>query len=185
MKVLKWITIGFFGISILSGCGAEVTNNIQETSPADVVSPTPDATPTPTATQEPTPTPTATPKSEKEIIGDKISGIIEEVGTTWVSVEKIEVNQNMGSDEDDSYIVLAYITYEVKNTAKTTKEMIEMFINDIGVKSEKVNGADEIVLFWEVPYLKESENIAKANIARRDGNMYLDETWFDTGIFNN
>ncbi|MGR5939088.1 hypothetical protein ACT7CW_00110 [Bacillus pacificus] len=49
--------------------------------------------------------------------------------------------------------LLVHLSFDAKNSAKTSKDMIEMYNNDIGAKvgkSEK--NVQELTIFWEVPY---------------------------------
>lgn len=120
--------------------------------------------------------------SQPELIEHKVKEAVEEFNST--SILNITVNENSGTDEADDYIVLVDLSFDAKNKAGTAKDMIEMYNNDLGAKLAEVEGANELTIFWQVPYLKENENIAKANLLKEDGNMYFEEVWFDNNIFN-
>lgn len=126
--------------------------------------------------------------SKNKIIDDmsfEIRSIINNsTPNTDVSITDITINDNLGTDEKNDYIVLAYLSFDVKNRAKTAKEMLNILNNEIGYNMAKINNVSELTIFWQVPYLKESgNNIAKANLKRNDKGFYFEEEWYDSSIF--
>ncbi|MFW5433684.1 hypothetical protein [Paenibacillus apiarius] len=127
-------------------------------------------------------TQSVTESSEEESIKSKVEAIAKELYGT--SIKEIKVNENMGTDATDDYIVLAYLSFDVKNKAKTTKGVLELNNNELGAKLAEIENISELAIFWEVPYLKEGSNIAKANLQRTDKGMAFKDVWYDGNIFD-
>ena len=69
------------------------------------------------------------------------------------TVDSITINENLGTDTADDYIVLVNLTWDVKNSAKTTKEMLEMYTSDLAANlNQTFDSVSEITVFWAVPY---------------------------------
>ncbi|MCY7507547.1 hypothetical protein [Bacillus safensis] len=56
----------------------------------------------------------------------EIKTIIEENYKT-TSIEKIEINEDMGSNENNKLIALVYLSFDALNTSKTAYNMVEMY----------------------------------------------------------
>src|SRR5690625_1100788 len=97
-----------------------------------------------------------------------------------VNIQEIKVNEHF----EGGYIALVYLAFDRKNTAKTTKQMIELYNNQIGTGMAGTDDLVELTTFWEVPYLYENDNIAKANMSHHEGEMYMEDEWFNGLIFN-
>lgn len=93
------------------------------------------------------------------------------------TVKEIQVNKNMGLD-DGSYIVLPYLKWDVKNSKKTTKEMLEMYSDHLAATLAEEGDISEITVFWEVPYHVEGDNIAKFNYTKNGDSMAIGERWY-------
>lgn len=119
---------------------------------------------------------------EDEIEAFVIEVIEENINST--DITDIRVNEHQGTDDPDDFLVLIDLTWNVKNRAGTTQEMLEMYNSHIGAKLAKLEDVEEVTIFWEVPYLAEGENIVKANLHRDGENMYFEEHWFNGHIFN-
>lgn len=103
----------------------------------------------------------------------------EEYQTT--SVNKISVNQDMGTGE--GYILLAYLSFDAKNRAKTAKGMIDMYGEDLGAYIADEKEVNSVTVFWEVPYLNDSGNIAKLMMERKGEGMAIVDRWY-APLFN-
>ena len=117
-----------------------------------------------------------TSNDPKDVIKNNAESIVKDL--TSVSVKKIVVNENMGTDNPDDYILLVYLSFDAKNSKSTTKEMIEMYNNEIGAKigkSEK--NVQELTIFWEVPHQQKDTNLAKASLERSGDQMQFKEKW--------
>ena len=87
-------------------------------------------------------------------------------------ITEITVNENAGTDELDDYVALVYLTWNVKNSAKTSKEMLDMYSSDLAAYlAGECPDVSEVAIFWKVPYL--TENTSKWTYARNGENMYL------------
>ncbi|WP_060668225.1 hypothetical protein [Oceanobacillus caeni] len=97
------------------------------------------------------------------------------------SIKDIKINEDLGTGE--GYITLVYLSFDAKNTAGTSKDMIEMYSNDLGARLADNKDVNEVTVFWEVPYLHEGDNIAKYNMQRQGDGMAIKEEYFDPNIF--
>lgn len=121
----------------------------------------------------------------KDKISSKVKSVIKDSASqTKVSITSISVNENLGTDEENDFVVLAYLSFDVKNNAKMTKEMLVLLNNQIGANMAEIDNISELTIFWEVPYLNSSnDNIAKANLLRNDKGFYFEDEWYDSSIF--
>lgn len=114
-----------------------------------------------------------TPKSIVEnIIRDRITS--EYLST---DIDSITINENLGTEEAGDYIALVYLTWNVSNSPKLSKDMLNMYSSDLAatVANECENVA-EIAVFWTVPYLNDAN--AKCSYERINGGMYeMDMVW--------
>lgn len=143
-------------------------------------------TSTPPATQQeakPQPkqeTPPPAPKSPAEIAEERINTKIKEYvekNYNGTNIDKITVNPNLGTEKEDDYIVLAYFTWNVKNSGKTSREMLEMYSSDMAARMyEDLPEVQELCIFWTVPYL---QGKAKISFERKNGGMAFTDKVFD------
>ncbi|MDM5299472.1 hypothetical protein QUF51_15070 [Bacillus pumilus] len=99
---------------------------------------------------------------------------IVEVNYTTASIEEIEINEDMGSEKPNKLIALIHLSFDVKNSAQTSYNMVEMYSDDlaakIGTENDTVN---QIVVFWKVPYIDEEETVAKFSYERSGEQMKI------------
>lgn len=106
-------------------------------------------------------------KLAKQIIKDDLKN---------TTINKIEVNEHMGRN-DGTYLVLPYLKWNVKNSAKTTMEMLEMYSDSLAAKLADDKNISEITVFWEVPYHLEGNNVAKFMYERYGDGMAKVDKW--------
>lgn len=83
--------------------------------------------------------------------------------------------------EDDKYIVLANLKWNTQNGKKTTKQMLEMFSENLTAKLYDDTSIVEVVVIWEVPYHLENANVAKYTYTRApSGGMDKIDNWIDS-----
>lgn len=133
-----------------------------------------------TEAETPPPAPAQQEQTPEQQIEAKAKEIINELRTT--SVKEIKVNQHMGTDDPDDFLVLIHLSFDAKNTVKTTRDMLDLYNNEIGARLADVDRVSELTIFWEVPYLADG-NIAKANLVKVDAGMAFEDVWFDGRIF--
>lgn len=46
-------------------------------------------------------------------------------------IDRITINDDLGTEADGDYIALVYLTWNQKNTEKTSKKMLEMYSSDL------------------------------------------------------
>lgn len=99
------------------------------------------------------------------------------------SITDIRVNEDLG--EGEGYIVLVDLSFDQKNKANTAKDMIEMYGTDLAAYlGEKTKDINEVVTFWQAPYLQEDDNnIAKIATERVKAGMAITDEMFNTEIF--
>ncbi|MFP3511005.1 hypothetical protein SB775_15330 [Peribacillus sp. SIMBA_075] len=68
------------------------------------------------------------------------------------------------------------------NNAKRTKNLIEMYSEDLAANLAKEDAISEITVFWEVPSHLEGKNIAKFTYKRKGENMIIGERWYDPSL---
>ena len=115
--------------------------------------------------------------TEKEIQNYAVNIINDNYTDT--DIEQMEINENLGTEEDGDYIILARLTWNTKNSGTSSKEMLEMYSSDfaarIGAEQPAVN---EVAIFWTVPYLDNAN--AKWAYERKDEGMYLSDNMMDS-----
>ena len=87
--------------------------------------------------------------TEQEEIQQAVETIVED-DLRDTAVSDLSVNENLGLD-DGSYVVLAHLEWNVKNRAKTTRDMLEQYSDHLAAKLADYN-VSEVTVFWEVPY---------------------------------
>lgn len=115
-------------------------------------------------------------KSKKQKIKDIIEDRIWEYDYT--DVDSISINKDYGTKTKNDYIALVNLTWEQKNSASLSKEMISMYSEDLAAfVGKKCKNVHEICIFWTVPYLNDAS--AKCSYERKHGGMYSTDTIFD------
>ena len=106
----------------------------------------------PTPEPTPSPAPTATPESEPDDFDSWIAWMVK--GFSGTTVDHTTVNADLGTDDPNDKILLAYLDWSVQNTYDTAKGVLEVYSNEIFAKAkEKFANTAEIVLFWHSTYL--------------------------------
>lgn len=97
------------------------------------------------------------------------------------TIKGIRINEDLGSGK--GYIVLIDLSFDAKNRANTAKDMIDMYASDLAATLAKQKDVNEVVSFWEVPYLQSKGNVIKIATERSGNDMAFTEKWFDPSIF--
>lgn len=116
--------------------------------------------------------------NREEEIEEKAKGII---NYNFTKIEELDVNENLGLN-DGSYIVLPHLKWDAMNNAKRTKTLLEMYSDDLAANLAKEGDISELVVFWEVPYHLEGENVAKFTYTKKGENMIIGERWYDPSL---
>lgn len=113
---------------------------------------------------------------EKEKVEKQIQAYIDEY-YTYTKIDSITINPNLGTDDEKDYIALVNLTWEQKNTGKTSKKMLDMYSSDMAARVyEDLPEISELAVFWNVPYLKAN---AKISFERKKNGMAYSDTMFD------
>lgn len=156
----------------------EVTSTPQAPEPTKP----PEATPTPTV--EPTPAPTEEPippdpveeidpvAQDKEEIEAAARNIVT-ANYTMTDISRITVNENYGTDADGDYVLLVYVTWNVKNSVEMTNNVLAMYSEDFAARVGKdIPKVNDFSVFWTVPYYSETDVSVKYSYERNSRGMY-------------
>lgn len=93
-------------------------------------------------------------------------------------INRITINDDLGTAEAGDYIALVYLTWNVKNKGKTARDMLVMYSDDLAATvADDCSNVQEIAVFWTVPYLNDA-NAKRAYERGSSSGMYLsDEMW--------
>lgn len=117
-------------------------------------------------------------ETQKEEVTQLVNETIKEANLYGVKTNNVQVNTN-ASKNDGSKIALVYLTWNVSNSASTTRQMLEMYsARIVGMALIKDKNINEAVLFWEVPYHAKGTNVAKFNYFKKNGEFYVGEQWY-------
>lgn len=169
-KIIATVIVAVVLLLGLLGNGGDDTatsDTISETTAESTVETTAETTSTDVAAD----IPTAIENSLRARITDKY---------TSTDIDKIVINENLGTDTPDDYIALVYLTWNVQNSGETSKEVLTLYSNDLAsMAAEKLTNVQEIAIFWEVPYLNDS---AKCAYERNGDAMYVSDTVWGNGF---
>lgn len=104
---------------------------------------------------EPTPTPAPTEEPEPQDFDSWIRWRVRHYyGTT---VDRVTINDDLGTDDPDDKIYLVYFNWDQQNTAQTAREVLKVYSEEIFADiSTKFPNAKEIALFWQSSYLNQT-----------------------------
>ncbi|MDO4188455.1 MAG: hypothetical protein Q4D29_05630 [Lachnospiraceae bacterium] len=89
-------------------------------------------------------------------------------------IDRIEINANLGTEEECDFIVLPHLTWDVENSVDMTHQMLEMYSSDLAATLyNECPDVAEVCIFWTVPY--HNNAAAKMQFVRTSGGM----TWGD------
>jgi hypothetical protein len=152
-----------------------------EESPANPTSAPETEKPVQTPAEAPTETPEETEEPEIDPVEQDKADIeaaardIVAQHYTSTDVSSVTVNENYGTDEDGDYVLLVYLTWNVKNSVDMTNKMLAMYSEDfaarVGTDIPKVN---DFAVFWTVPYYSETRTAVKYSYLRNGDGMYED-----------
>lgn len=115
----------------------------------------------------------AEPASPKDILTEYITTRVTE-NYSRTDIDKITINEDLGTEEEGDYVALAYLTWNVQNKPDMTETMLQMYSDDlaasIAIDHPEVHS---MAVFWQVPYL--GENTSKWSYERKGEGMYLDD----------
>lgn len=149
-----------------------------EAEPGPEASAAAEAEPEPEPVAEPEPEPDPELTGRKKVDADLRAIVAEYYNNT--TVDKITLNDNLGTDAEGDFVALIYLTWSVKNKADTTKKVIAMYSEDFAARiGTSVPEVTDTAMFWTIPYFQESGSVAKYSYERHSsGGMYkTDETW--------
>lgn len=100
---------------------------------------------------------------------------------TYTTIDSITINEDLGTEEEGDYVVLARLTWEQKNSGSTSKEVLAMYSSDLAARfgTDQLS-VKEIAIFWTVPYLNDAN--AKWAYERVDSGMQLSDNMLDNAF---
>lgn len=114
--------------------------------------------------------------STQSILQDYILETINE-NYTYCDITELTINEDLGTEEAEDYIALVYITWNQKNSGTMSREVLEMYSNDLAYRIDQdKKEIQEVAIFWTVPYLNNAQ--AKWSFERKDDGMYLSDNVF-------
>lgn len=112
--------------------------------------------------------------TEKEQIEKILTERIEEYHNAVI--DRITINDDLGTEDENDYIALVYLTWNTKNGGKLSKEMLKMYSDDLAATLANENDTvREIAIFWTVPYLNDTAKCSYERVP--DGFVVMDEMW--------
>ncbi len=135
--------------------------------------------------QQPKSEPPVPPKEEtpKEKATSRVKSKVKEYVSenySQTNIDSITVNEDLGTDKENDYVVLVYLTWNVKNNGKLSKEMLNMYSSDMAARMyEDLPEVQELAVFWTVPYLNGK---AKISFERANGGMKYTDKVFDANF---
>lgn len=109
-----------------------------------------------------------------EALADEIEKAIKEIAEEdfrKTEITEVRVNKDL-SVEEERYIVLVDLRWDVQNKPKTTNEMLQQYSDHLAAKMTDFDLIYEFVQFWQVPYLKEDEVILKKTYENTNDGMF-------------
>lgn len=117
---------------------------------------------------------------KKELQDYAVNIIIENYNST--EIDSLSINDALGTDEPDDYIILVNLIWNAKNSASTSKDVLELYSEDFAAQiGRDQSSVKEIAIFWTIPYLNNAT--AKWSYEREGDGMYLSDNMMDS-IFN-
>lgn len=88
-------------------------------------------------------------------------------------VSRVTVNEDYGTEVEGDFVLLMYLTWNVKNSAKMTNKMLVMYSEDFAARvGSDLENVQEVALFWTAPYHSETDTAVKCSYERRGSGMY-------------
>ncbi|NUI58974.1 hypothetical protein HUN88_04220 [Bacillus amyloliquefaciens] len=110
---------------------------------------------------------------ENETEEDQINDLVEN-NLKNVSVDKIELNQDMSKNKEKQYIALVHLSFNLKNTPERAKKITQTYSEDLAARiSDKVKSVDQLIIFWKIPYLNDNAVLAKNSYVRSGSHFII------------
>ena len=106
-----------------------------------------------------------------------IEGVIAaRVADKMASTDIDGITVNADASNDGKYIALVNLTWNVKNSAETSKKMLAMYSEDLAATlANESPDVSEVAVFWTVPELGATAKVSYAS--NGTGMMLADEMW--------
>ena len=172
------LIISFAGFGLTTDDAMSDTNSVANSSSTTL---TESSTPQHTKNHTSAPLVSVEPSYEDDSNEKKLQDYAVKIITenyTYTNINSISINENLGSEEDGDYIILARLTWNQKNRGATSRDMLSMYSSDfaarIGMDQPSVK---EVAIFWTIPYLDNAS--AKWSYERVDAGMQLSDNMLD------
>lgn len=96
-------------------------------------------------------------------------------------IDDVRVNEDFGTSASGDYIASVYVTWNEKNSGKTSKEMLDLYSSDMAARMyDDLPEIQELVVYWTVPYLNNGS--AKISFERTSSGMKYTDKIFDSNF---
>ena len=100
------------------------------------------------------------------------------------TISNILVNENLGTDAENDYIILMELTWYTKNSKDTTKKMLAMYSEDFAARiGKELKNVSEVTILCKVPYYSETDTAIKYTYTRKDNDMYQTDAMISTLLY--
>lgn len=89
------------------------------------------------------------------------------------TVDSVTVNEHLGTEKEDDFVLLVYATWDVKNSVKMTNKVLAMYSEDFAARvGQELENVQDLSVFWTVPYYSETDISVKYSYERAGTGMY-------------
>ncbi|WP_313758567.1 hypothetical protein [Tissierella sp.] len=112
------------------------------------------------------------PENRKKDIEKAIKNRVEDGDYKNAKLDKITINEDLGSEEDGLYIALVYFTFDIRNKKETGNELMRMYSDDLvaTLADKGIEDISEAAIFWVDDY--NNRNLKYA-YGYKDGGFYI------------
>lgn len=92
------------------------------------------------------------------------------------TVDRISYNANLRTSDSGDYVLLVYLTWDVKNTALTARPVLELYAKDFAATvATELPQVSEVTTFWVAPYINGDSTAYKFNCVRNGDKMAIED----------
>jgi hypothetical protein len=118
--------------------------------------------------------------TERSKVKNKVQQYIDD-NYTYTSIDSVTVTEDLGTDDAGDYIASVSLTWDQKNSGKTSQEMLKLYSSDMAARMyDDLPEIQELVVYWTVPYLNNGS--AKISFERTDNGMKYTDKIFDSNF---
>lgn len=117
---------------------------------------------------------------------DAINSFIDENFKSGTELNKLELNDNMGTNKKNDYIALVHMKMDRVYSAKSGFNWIDKYSNYLAAElANHDNNISELVIFWTMPQFADKDyNVAKYTLKRNGKKFYFESQWQDNSLLD-